>query len=58
MEKGFQEADFIIENRFTTAKMQHAPLEPHMCLARIEPDGSLTVWGGRQVTARHDLDGV
>ena len=48
VEKGFQEADLTIENRFTTAKMQHCPLEPHSCLAQIEADGSITIWAGRQ----------
>jgi len=46
--KGFQEADLIVENRFTTARMQHCPLESHICIAQIEPDGGLTLWTGRQ----------
>jgi len=48
VEEGFQEADLIMENRFTTARIQHCALEPHMCLANIESDGSITVWAGRQ----------
>jgi len=48
VEKGFQEADLIMENRFTTARIQHCALELHMCLANIESDGSITVWAGRQ----------
>lgn len=48
VEKGFREADFIIENRFTAARIQHCCLEPNSCLARFEPDGGLTVWTGKQ----------
>ncbi len=48
VEKGFQEADLIIENRFTTARIQHVPFEPHICIIKPEADGSLTIWTGRQ----------
>jgi CO/xanthine dehydrogenase Mo-binding subunit len=48
VEKGYREADFIMENRFTTARIQHWAPEPHVCIAHIESDGSLTIWTGRQ----------
>ncbi len=48
VEKGFQEADLIIENRFTTPRIQHCPFEPHVCIAQLEADGSLTIYAGRQ----------
>lgn len=48
VEKGFQEADLIVENSFTTARIQHVPLEPHTCIVKPESDGSLTIWAGRQ----------
>ncbi|MDP2931772.1 MAG: molybdopterin-dependent oxidoreductase, partial [Chloroflexota bacterium] len=48
VEKGFREADLIMENRFTTARMQQVAFEPHTCIASWEVDGSLTVWSGRQ----------
>ncbi len=48
VEKGFQEADVIMENRFTTARLQHVPLEPHICIVQPESDGGLTIWSGRQ----------
>ncbi|MFC1929459.1 xanthine dehydrogenase family protein molybdopterin-binding subunit [Chloroflexota bacterium] len=44
IEKGFQEADLIVENRFTANKIIHAQLEPHNCIAQIETDGTLIVW--------------
>lgn len=48
MERGFQEADLILENKFTTARMQHVPFEPHICIIKVEADGSITIWTGRQ----------
>ncbi len=46
--KGFEEADHVLENRFTTAMIGQCPMEAHNCLAREEPDGSLTVWTSHQ----------
>ena len=43
VEKGFQEADLVVENRFSTIRIQHCPLEPHLAEAWFEPDGSLTL---------------
>ena len=48
VEKGFQEADLVLENRFTTTPIQHAPLETHGVVVRPELDGGLTFWAGRQ----------
>ncbi len=46
VEKGYQESDLIVENRFSTGFAQHCPLEPHASVAQAMPDGSLTVWTG------------
>lgn len=46
VEKGFAEADFIVENRFSTSFGQHCPLEPHTSVAQSMPDGSVTIWTG------------
>ncbi len=51
VEKGFREADLIIENHFSTARIQHCQLEPHMALAWFEPDGSLTIRSSSQMSA-------
>lgn len=48
VEEGFRQADIIVENRFTTAMIQHCQMEPHVCIARVETDGSLTVWTSAQ----------
>jgi len=48
VERGFQQADLILENRFSTTRIQHAALEPHDAVVRPEADGGLTIWVGRQ----------
>ncbi len=49
VEKGFQEADLIVENKFTTCRIQHCQLEPHSAIAWLESDGSLTVRSSSQM---------
>ncbi|MDP2932067.1 MAG: molybdopterin-dependent oxidoreductase, partial [Chloroflexota bacterium] len=48
VEKGFKEADFIIENRFTTVRINHCAFETHVSIVQAEPDGGLSVLAGRQ----------
>lgn len=46
--KGFQGADLVVENRFTTAMIQHCQFEPHVSIAQVEGDGTITVWSSVQ----------
>ncbi|MFC1904886.1 xanthine dehydrogenase family protein molybdopterin-binding subunit [Chloroflexota bacterium] len=48
VEKGFQEADLVIESRFSKPRCHHCALEPHVAVTRVEPDGGLTVWTSTQ----------
>ena len=48
VEKGFKEADYVLEGKFKTPRQQHVPMEPHAAMARIENDGSVTVWASSQ----------
>ncbi len=48
LEKGFEEADLIIENEFSLPQMYHAPLEPHGAIAQWDVDDKLTVWSSAQ----------
>ena len=48
IEKGFKEADFILENVFSTPRIQHVTLEPHVCIIKPDLNGGLTIWSGRQ----------
>jgi len=54
-EKGFADADCVIEARFIAGEVTHAAMEPHSTLARFEIDsqtgklGRLIVWSSTQV---------
>ncbi len=45
VDKAFKQADYIIENRYTSPALQHVQMEPHCAVARAEADGTLTIWG-------------
>lgn len=44
LERGFGESDLVMTNRFTTARVQHCPLELQVSLVQPEPDGTVTLW--------------
>ena len=48
VEKGFAEADTVIERTYRTTQIQCTPLEPHICYARIE-GGRLELHASTQV---------
>ncbi|HEX9922792.1 MAG TPA: xanthine dehydrogenase family protein molybdopterin-binding subunit [Anaerolineae bacterium] len=48
VDQGFAEADFIIEGRYQTSPIEHAPTETTGCVAKPEPDGRLTVYTNTQ----------
>lgn len=52
VEKGYAEADMIIENKFSTSFGQHCPLEPHTSVAQANADGSVTIWTGCAIPYR------
>jgi CO/xanthine dehydrogenase Mo-binding subunit len=56
VEDGFAQADVVVEGTFHTPAAQHAPMEPHACLARWA-DGRLEVWTGTHTpfNVRSDL---
>ncbi len=39
VEKALQEADFVVEHRYQTQRIEHAFLEPEACVARPDGDG-------------------
>jgi CO/xanthine dehydrogenase Mo-binding subunit len=59
VEAGFGEADAVVEQTFTVAGAQHAPMEPHACLARWD-SGRLEVLTGTQTpfNLREELAGI
>ncbi|MFO7951423.1 MAG: molybdopterin cofactor-binding domain-containing protein [Bacillota bacterium] len=48
IEKGFEEADFVVENDYYVPQMQHVPIETHKAAAHWGADGKLTVWSTAQ----------
>jgi CO/xanthine dehydrogenase Mo-binding subunit len=48
VEKGFAEADFIVEGRYQTSPIEHAPTETTGCVAKPEADGRYTVYTNTQ----------
>ncbi|MBM2832820.1 MAG: coxL, partial [Dehalococcoidia bacterium] len=44
IERGFGEADLIIENRFSAPRIHHGVLESQNVLARLEAGGGFTAW--------------
>lgn len=48
VEKGFSEADVVLERTFRTNRRYHAQLETKSVVVRPEPDGGVTVWSTTQ----------
>lgn len=42
--KAFKQADLVLEERYTTAKIQHCQMEPHAAIVRMEGNGVITLW--------------
>lgn len=47
-EKGFAEADVIVENEYELQRVYHCQLETKTAVCRPEPDGGITVWATTQ----------
>jgi CO/xanthine dehydrogenase Mo-binding subunit len=47
VERGFAEADLVVEDTFTFPMVHHCSLEPHCAIARWDGDG-VTVWASTQ----------
>jgi CO/xanthine dehydrogenase Mo-binding subunit len=43
-EKGFKEADYVLEDRFTLHSQNQGYLEPLSCLAQVDLSGKVTIW--------------
>ena len=43
IEKGFEEADHVIEGRYKESAQDHAPIEPHVSVARIDEADRLQI---------------
>ena len=48
LERGFAEADVVVEHEFTTQTVHQGYIEPHNATALHNPDGQLTIWCSTQ----------
>jgi CO/xanthine dehydrogenase Mo-binding subunit len=48
IEKGFAEADVVVERRYTTKPVHQAYIEPHACVVSVASDGQCTIWSSSQ----------
>ena len=48
LEKGFQDADVIVEREYRTATVHQGYIEPHSATALWSPDGKATIWCSSQ----------
>jgi putative selenate reductase molybdopterin-binding subunit len=48
VEKGFGEADYVIEDTFQTQPIDQVPMEREAYVSSFEPSGTLTVWAKTQ----------
>ena len=56
VDKGFQEADHIREEKFSSQRVTVGFIEPHACLAEVDPTGRILLQGSKQspyITWRH-----
>ena len=47
-ERGFQESDLVLEDTYTSHRVQHAHLEPHAAIAQADPSGRILIWTNTQ----------
>jgi CO/xanthine dehydrogenase Mo-binding subunit len=59
IDEAFAKADVVVEETYFTAGAQHAPMEPHACVA-LWQDNRLEIWTGTQTpfNMRMDLAGI
>jgi CO/xanthine dehydrogenase Mo-binding subunit len=48
VEKGFDDADYIVEDCYQTSPIEHAPSETTGCVAKPEADGRITIYSNTQ----------
>ncbi|HPZ10043.1 MAG TPA: xanthine dehydrogenase family protein molybdopterin-binding subunit [Candidatus Eremiobacteraeota bacterium] len=48
IEKGFKEADLIVEREYTNPSVQHVPMETHVSIVKWEKGDKVTIWTSAQ----------
>ena len=52
VDKGFAEADLVVEDTFKVQRISPVPLQTHSCVASWDKSGKLTVWDTTQIPFR------
>ncbi|MEA3313803.1 MAG: molybdopterin cofactor-binding domain-containing protein [Caldisericota bacterium] len=55
MAKGFKDADLIVEHTYYTGRQEHVFLETESGVAKLEEDGTLSVYAGSQYPQRDQM---
>jgi len=48
IDKGFDEADYVIEQNYSTGRPSHCYMEPNVCVCKFSADNKLTIWSSTQ----------
>ena len=48
VEKGFKQADYVLEDTYTVPRYAHCPIEPHAVVGLFDMSGRLTLWASSQ----------
>lgn len=48
VEKGFEEAEWIIEREYTNPSVQHVPMETHVAIVQWQAGDKITIWSSAQ----------
>jgi xanthine dehydrogenase molybdenum-binding subunit len=48
VQAGFAEADYIVEDVYRIPRVHQTYIEPHACIARVDPSGKVLVWTSTQ----------
>jgi CO/xanthine dehydrogenase Mo-binding subunit len=48
VDKAFDESDYIVEGKYHIPHIQHAQIEPHVAVAKMDRSGKITLWSASQ----------
>ncbi|HOW27381.1 MAG TPA: xanthine dehydrogenase family protein molybdopterin-binding subunit [Elusimicrobiota bacterium] len=48
IEKGFKDADLIVEREYSNPNVQHVPMETHVAIGQWLPENRITIWTSAQ----------
>lgn len=48
VDAAFQKADYVFEDTYSIPRVHQTYIEPHACVARVEPNGKITIWTSTQ----------